>query len=144
MNSNKEVVPDVMDEQESALVQPEEEIPSAEQTVQSESSNQERIIEELQKKVQELEQRELLSVKKNLLQQNNLPADLADFIKEDADMENVVKLLSGIKQMDTYVPKDRSTNDPSIVSKEDFAKMSYTERLALAKEDPVLYDQLSR
>lgn len=144
MEENKEMVTEVLNEPESIEVLPEE-TPALEN---KEAANQtielNKTIEALEQKIHELEQKERLSARKQLLQQNGLSVGLAEFIQEDADMDKVIHILLDMKQSNSYIPRDRSTSDSTVISKEDFVKMSYTERLALVNKDRALYEQLSR
>jgi molybdopterin converting factor small subunit len=96
---------------------------------------------ELEQRVKELEHKEqLLNLKENL-SQKGFNSELADFLKVDTDIEKLGELLK-VNNKD-YVPSNKKKTD-SKITKEDFIKMGYMEKLKLYETNPELYKQLTK
>jgi hypothetical protein len=89
--------------------------------------------------------------------EKKIPLDLIDFVvgnDEESTMKNIEKLegiLNGHIQaaIEDRLKSNSSYNPPTggegkALTKEDFAKMSYKERVELNQKDPELYKQLSK
>ena len=90
-----------------------------------------------------------LEANRNKLKESGLNTDLARFIKEDSDIEFFKNLINDsvkteVKQKlghSSYkVPVDNNLNNT--ITKEQFNKMGYKERLKLYNEDKELYEKL--
>jgi|GEM_PF-1023596 len=97
----------------------------------------------------EQKERELAEFENNLkiqsvLQKNNIPSDLAKYLKCD-DVETfeseVVGLLNTQLLNSSFKPENHKANHG--ITKDEFAKMNYMERQALADSNPTLFDMLS-
>jgi hypothetical protein len=101
---------------------------------------------ELEKKEQELLAKEREFKIRETLEKNQLPAELAKFLSTGEDIESVVNELSEVlnKHMlnNSYKPTNKKNNDG--ISKEQFAKMGYIERMNLFENNPELYSKLSK
>lgn len=107
---------------------------------------------EIEKKMKELQDKEsalLQKEKQNKLQEtlsaNNLPKDLYKFIAGD-DAETVGKEIANILNThllnNGFKPNNHKSTDTTI-TKEQFKKLSYTDRAKLAEQSPELYKKLS-
>jgi hypothetical protein len=93
----------------------------------------------------ETAQKELAEYKfQETVKGKGLSADLAKFLRSDADLDAFSKLIqeSSSKSDNNFVPNSVNTTGTGI-SKEDFHKMSYGEKAKLYTESPELYSQLS-
>lgn len=109
---------------------------------------------ELQAREMELTKRELMAVAKSTLIEKELPASLAELLNySDADSCNksILALEKAFKQavqaqvdkkLEGGKPPKKAPQDET-VTKEQFAKFGYKERLELKTKNPELYKQLS-
>lgn len=109
---------------------------------------------ELQEREMELTKRELMAVAKSTLIEKELPASLAELLNySDADSCNksILALEKAFKQavqaqvdkkLEGGKPPKKAPQDET-VTKEQFAKFGYKERLELKTKNPELYKQLS-
>ena len=99
----------------------------------------------------EKEQAELLNANIGKLKNNGLDTGLAKYIKSDDDITFFKELISnsvqaGIKEKlgnSNYKPVS-STGDVNAITKEQFNKMNYTEKLKLYNTNKELYDELNK
>lgn len=99
----------------------------------------------------EKEQAELLNANIGKLKNNGLDTGLAKYIKSDDDITFFKELISnsvqaGIKEKlgnSNYKPPV-STGDVNSITKEQFNKMSYSEKLKLYNTNKELYDELNK
>ena len=99
----------------------------------------------------EKEQAELLNANANKLKENGLDTGLAKYIKSDEDITFFKSLIdnsvqAGIKEKlgnSNYKPPT-TTGDVNTVTKEQFNKMGYKERLELFNTNKELYDELTK
>ena len=78
------------------------------------------------------------------LSANGLDKSLADFIKDDADVDKLSSLVDGIvktrMKSNGYVPSDHSSDDK--VTPEEFAKWPYSKKAEFAERHPEAYKRL--
>lgn len=78
------------------------------------------------------------------LSANGLDKTLADYIKDDADVDKLSALVDGIvksrMKANGYVPSDHSSDDK--VTPEEFKKWSYSKKEKFAQEHPESYKRL--
>lgn len=78
------------------------------------------------------------------LSANGLDKTLADYIKDDADVDKLSALVDGIvksrMKANGYVPSDHSSDDK--VTPEEFAKWSYSKKAEFAQKHPESYARL--
>ncbi|SHK06333.1 hypothetical protein [Paramaledivibacter caminithermalis] len=100
---------------------------------------------ELEKKEQELLAKERHFKVRETLEKNQLPSELAKFLTAEEDVESVVSELSEVLNQhilnNSYKPTSKKNNDG--ITKEQFAKMGYLERMSLFESNPELYNKLS-
>lgn len=103
-----------------------------------------------QKKIKELEA-ELNQTKfNNKLKSLGVSDELASYLKSDIDMDKFSKFYDGLKAktssdngQENFVPSQNQNNGAGI-TKEQFHKMSYDEKVKLYTENSELYSQLSQ
>lgn len=103
-----------------------------------------------QKKIKELEA-ELNQTKfNNKLKSLGVSDELASYLKSDIDMDKFSKFYDGLKAktasnngQENFVPSQNQNNGAGI-TKEQFHKMSYDEKVRLYTENAELYSQLSQ
>lgn len=107
---------------------------------------------DLEKRIKALEDAEknLAEQKKRLdfqdtLASKGLDKSLADYMKEDADIDGIVNIIDEIvksrMKSNGYVPSEHSSDEK--VSPEEFKKMSYSQKVALMSSSPELFKRLS-
>lgn len=107
---------------------------------------------DLEKRIKALEDAEknLAEQKKRLDFQDNLASkgldkSLADYMKEDADIDGIVNIIDEIvksrMKSNGYVPSEHSSDEK--VSPEEFKNMSYSQKVALMESSPDLFKRLS-
>lgn len=78
------------------------------------------------------------------LSANGLDKTLADYIKDDADVDKLSALVDGIvksrMKASGYVPSDHSSDDK--VTPEEFAKWTYSQKAEFAQKHPESYKRL--
>ena len=112
-------------------------------------------IKELQKQLEQMElektKAELLEANRNKLKDHGLDTSLAKYINNDDDIVFFKDLISnsvqaGIKEKlgnSNYKPV-ASSGDVNSITKEQFNKMNYTEKLKLYNTNKELYDELNK
>lgn len=98
----------------------------------------------LEKKEQELKQLEKNLVVKSVLQKSNLPDELAKYFNFDNAEEFEKEFSEVINKKtleDSFKPTDHKSNQG--ITKEQFKKMNYQERVALEENNPTLFQALS-
>ena len=97
----------------------------------------------------EKEQAELLNANSKKLKEQGLNTDLARFIKEDSDIDFFKNLINDSVKTQIQQKLGKSSYKPPVVdnnlntiTKEQFNKMGYKERLKLYNEDKELYEKL--
>ena len=112
-------------------------------------------IRKLQEKIEKMElektKAELLEANRNKLKGQGLDTSLAKYINSDEDIAFFKELISnsvqsGIKEKlgnSNYKPP-ASTGDVNSITKEQFNKMNYTEKLKLYNTNKELYDELNK
>ena len=97
----------------------------------------------------EKEQAELLNANISKLKEVGLNTDLARFIKEDSDIDFFKNLINNSVKTEIQQKLGKSSYKPPVVdnnlntiTKEQFNKMGYKERLKLYNEDKELYEKL--
>ncbi|HFF9302471.1 TPA: DUF4355 domain-containing protein [Clostridium perfringens] len=107
----------------------------------------EKRLAELETREKELAKKERLTTAKDILSSKGLDSQLTDYLNfegvEDLEtyVDNIAKVVG--KQAKSYVPKGHEKADGNI-TKEQFSKMSYTERCNLYDTNPKLYEILSK
>lgn len=105
----------------------------------------EKRIAALEAKEKEVAERERKSVVQEQLVNSGLDKGLADYLKDDADVDAFSSLVSEIVKSrfksNGYMPKDHPSDDK--ITLEDFKKMTYTEKVALQTSNPDLFRRLS-
>lgn len=107
---------------------------------------------DLEKRIKALEDAEknLAEQKKKLdfqdtLASKGLDKSLADYMKEDADIDGIVNIIDEIvksrMKSKGYVPSEHSSDEK--VTPEEFKKMSYSQKVALMESSPELFKRLS-
>lgn len=108
----------------------------------------EKRVKDLEIKEKEIAKKEMLTNAKGILTNKGLDTQLADFIKfegvEDLEtyINNIVEVVDK-QTKNSYVPKGHEKANGNI-TKEQFSKMSYTERCNLYETNKQLYDILSK
>lgn len=78
------------------------------------------------------------------LSTNGLDKTLADYIKDDVDVDKLSSLVDGIlkerMKVNGYVPSDHSSDDK--VTPEEFAKWTYSQKAEFAQKHPESYARL--
>lgn len=99
----------------------------------------------------EKEQAELLNANANKLKENGLDTGLAKYIKSNEDITFFKDLISnsvqaGIQEKlgDSNYKPPTTTGDVNTVTKQEFNKMGYKERLELFNTNKELYDELTK
>lgn len=108
----------------------------------------EKRLKDLETKEKELIRKEILTNAKGILTDKGLDVQLADFIKFEGveDLETYINNIADVvskQAKNSYVPKGHEKANGNI-TKEQFLKMSYTERCNLYETNKVLYDILSK
>lgn len=87
---------------------------------------------------------ELAAMKfKESVREAGLSADLANYLRQDADLNAFSQLLKGQEQLrQDYVARNHVSN--AGVTKEQFEKMDYSARAKLYAENPTLYAELKK
>ena len=75
------------------------------------------------------------------LKDKGIDANLAKYLRTDADLDEFQKVYSA-KKSDNFVPNSVNTTAKEI-SKSDFQKMDYSQKMSLYQENPQLYAELS-
>ncbi|MDG6891191.1 capsid assembly scaffolding protein Gp46 family protein [Clostridium perfringens] len=107
----------------------------------------EKRLAELETREKELTKKERLTTAKGILSSKGLDSQLTDYLNfegvENLEtyLDNIVKVVG--KQVKSYVPKGHEKTEGNI-TKEQFSKMSYTERCGLFETNPKLYEILSK
>lgn len=107
----------------------------------------EKRVAELETREKELAKKERLTTAKSVLTSKGLDSQLTDYLNfegvEDLEtyVDNIAKVVG--KQAKSYVPKGHEKADGNI-TKEQFSKMSYSERCNLYDTNPKLYEILSK
>lgn len=104
-----------------------------------------KVLEDKEKEVQ-LKEKEL-SIS-NKLNEKGLPKELSKYLNlglEDVEtsIEDLSKLFNSSNINNSFIPNNHKSNQATI-TKEDFKKMGYTEKMKLYKENKTLYDLLSK
>ncbi|MDK0617132.1 DUF4355 domain-containing protein [Clostridium perfringens] len=108
----------------------------------------EKRVKDLETRERELTRKEMLTNAKGILTNKGLDVQLADYLKfegvEDLEtyVDNIAKVL--VKQTKSYIPKGGKDKADGNITKEQFSKMSYTERCNLYETNKQLYDILSK
>lgn len=109
----------------------------------------EKRVKELETKEKELARKEMLTNAKGILGSKGLDLQLADYLKfecvEDLEtyVDNIAKVVN-IQVKNGYIPKGGKSKADGNITKEQFSKMSYTERCNLYETNKQLYDILSK
>lgn len=104
-------------------------------------------IKELETKENEIKSKENLFKVQDTLSKNGLPSELAKYINVNGDdeLETIATDLGSILNQhmmnNSYKPTDRKKNDG--MTKDDFHKMGYSEKLKLYNDSPELFKKLS-
>ncbi|MCC5421372.1 capsid assembly scaffolding protein Gp46 family protein [Clostridium perfringens] len=107
----------------------------------------EKRVAELETREKELAKKERLTTAKGILSNKGLDSQLTDYLNfegvEDLEtyVDNIAKMVG--KQAKSYIPKGHEKAEGNI-TKEQFSKMSYTERCNLYDTNPKLYEILSK
>ena len=107
----------------------------------------EKRVAELETREKELAKKERLTTAKDILSSKGLDSQLTDYLNfegvEDLEtyVDNIAKVVG--KQAKSYVPQGHEKAEGNI-TKEQFSKMSYTERCNLYDTNPKLYEILSK
>ncbi len=104
----------------------------------------EKRIAALEKSEKDIADRERKIAVQEKLSANGLDKSLADFIKDDADVDKLSSLVDGIvktrMKSNGYVPSDHSSDDK--VTPEEFAKWPYSKKAEFAERHPEAYKRL--
>ncbi len=107
----------------------------------------EKRVAELETREKELAKKERLTTAKGILSSKGLDSQLTDYLNfegvEDLEtyLDNIAKVVG--KQAKSYIPRGHEKAEGNI-TKEQFSKMSYTERCNLYDTNPKLYEILSK
>lgn len=97
----------------------------------------------IEQKERENEAREKVLNLKTSLQSHNIDVALADYLSPDADIDafsaDIEKLVTARLVSSGYKPSGHQTNQP--ISKEDYNKMSYDEKVNLFKTDHASWER---
>ena len=103
----------------------------------------------LEKRIKELEDKQIEYAKqeqsqsfRKKLKEEGLDEELADYFKDDADMTKVKGILGKALLDNSYKPEGHPSNQG--ITKADYQKMSYLDRVKLMKSNPALYSSLSK
>lgn len=72
------------------------------------------------------------------LKEAKIETDIMNFIKEDADIDELIQFINKIKISNGYVP-DKKNNSNEGVTHEQFKKMNYSQRVELMRSNEALY-----
>lgn len=101
-------------------------------------------IAELERKEQEADAKAKTLSLKTALQAHSLDADIADYLKTDVDADAfsaaIEKVVAARLAASGYKPTGHQTNQ--LVTKEEYDKMSYDERVELYRRDPEMWKRL--
>lgn len=101
---------------------------------------------DLERKEKENEEKSRVLSLKASLQSHNLDGDMADYLKADVDADAfsaaIEKAISARVAASGYKPTGHQNNQP--VTKEQFNKMSYDERVELYNRSPELYKRFKK
>lgn len=101
-------------------------------------------IKALEDKQKEIDRKEKYLNLQDTLSSKNLPKELSDYLKDDIDMDKFESVVNTFVTNKTkslgYNPTGHQTNDG--VSKEQWNKMSYTEKAELFAKNPTLANKL--
>lgn len=109
---------------------------------------------ELEERIKKLEEREKsLAEKENLenislkLEEKGLPKQLAKFLNIGADdletsIDRLLDVFKESKLNNSFIPKNKGT-EPKTITKDQFNKMGYRERVQLSENNPDLYNSLA-
>jgi hypothetical protein len=103
-------------------------------------------LQDLTDKENELKKKEKSLLIQDKLTENGLPKDLYKYINgEDADavVGDIKTMLDDFILNNSYKPTNHGSNKTSI-TKEQFKKMSYTERVQLSNDNPELFNILNK
>ena len=107
----------------------------------------EKRVAELETREKELAKKERLTTAKGILSSKGLDTQLTDYLNFEGveDLETYLDSIAKVvgKQAKVYIPKGHEKADGNI-TKEQFSKMSYTERCNLYDTNPQLYEILSK
>ena len=103
---------------------------------------------ELEQKEKELLQKENEYKVKDLLSENKLPTGLSKYLKIDDDLEGageeITSILNEYILNNAHQPKNRNPgNGGDAITKEQFRKMNYAERVKLEQTNAELYNKLA-
>lgn len=109
----------------------------------------EKRVNDLETREKELARKEMLTNAKGILTNKGLDVQLADYLKFEGveDLETYVDNIADVvgKQVKNgYIPKGGKDKADGNITKEQFSKMSYTERCNLYETNKQLYDILSK
>lgn len=146
-------------EEVTAMIQAELAKNEAEKERQKKMSKEQIEIEKRDKRIAELEYSQKVSDVEKKLIANKLPAEALEFImgfKDDANLDDRIKKFQSIinSSNTTYAnevlgksappPQSSSGTNNNTITREQFLKMSYTERVNLYNTNKELYNQLSK
>lgn len=101
----------------------------------------------LEDKEKEVQAKEKLLTVSDKLKEQGLPLELAKYLQGAEDVETEINSLKDIFKSNTlensYKPQNHKSNK-EIITKEQFNKMSYIDRMNLFRSNKDLYDKLSK
>lgn len=96
-------------------------------------------LEEKEKAILEKEQAEQF---KASVKEKGIAEQLVPYLKNDIDIDVFAGVMKELQLASSFVPNSPRT-EPSGITKEDFQKMGYAERMQLFESNKALYDKLS-
>lgn len=112
----------------------------------AEETAAEQRLADLGRREKEIEAREKATALRASLQAHNIDMDIADYLTPDVDVEafgsKIEKLVASRLAADGYKPIGHQTSQP--ISKSDYDKMSYDEKVELYKRDPEGWKRLRK
>lgn len=156
-NENKEIVQDVQpktytEEDIAKLIQAETDKVRTEYSKklkekEDNSKTYEDKLKELEQKEKEISNKEKLLNISNTLEEKGLPKQLAKYLQGVEDLDTSILEIQGIfnsKQIDNSFKPTNHQSTKDTISKADFMKMSYADRVNLFKSNEELYKRLSK
>lgn len=112
-----------------------------------EKSDAEKALEQrlvkLEERENQMKDKEALINLADNLKANKLPEALASYLNPDSDIAKITEIFNKHLLDSSYKPDNKQTSNFTGVTKEQFNKMSYNDKVKLYQENKELYNQLS-
>lgn len=105
---------------------------------------------ELEERIKALEDRERAIAEqekatafRNSVKEKGIAEELIPFLNAEVDLEQLSGVMKELQLASSFVPNSPSTEPTGGITKEQFQKMGYSERVQLMETNKALYDKLS-